>query len=111
MGLTKSGLDRFRRIIEDTLMDVLPVSLRIAGEVIAASSPGGKMAEDYMAGGKSPMGRSVFRVPKSAFQSVPIIGSTLEWLIENREIPMEIESYSERPHESLWIITCITRRV
>lgn len=114
MSLTGKSLNRFRSRVDDTLDDAFPVSLIIAGQIVAAAGPGGRAVTQYFDGGENENFRLPFRIKKSQVPSgwEPIVGASLDWKISATEtIPLEIQEAPIRPHEDRFAFVCRKRKI
>lgn len=108
--MKRAALNRFRNRVDDTLRELLPATLRIGGELIEASTPGGRASSGFEIAGEDPDRRFTFRVPKSALAERLEIGAPIGWLIDGQELALEIEDAPYRPEENVWILTAKHRR-
>ena len=111
MGITGSGINRFRGRVDAVLVDAFPVVLGIGGTTVTGSGPGGRTVTMSMEGGEAEDFRFPFRIPKGYLAAAPEVGDSVDWIIEDRTIFLEVCEAPLRPHESTWSITCRKRRV
>ena len=111
MGLTATALNNFRARVDETLVELFPVSLILPGSLtVAASGVGGKTMADFTSGGEKKEFTFAFRVPITEGWT-PAVGQKISWVIsESLTLLMELSDYSVRPHEGIHAINCKYRK-
>lgn len=113
MGLTGSGLNRFRKKVDKVLTDAFPAMIKIKGiPVEGASCPGGRTTSSFVDGGESENYRFPFRVPVANVEHHPKMGDAVDWEIDElTTLNLEVIECSRRPHEDRYQMFCRKRRV
>lgn len=113
MGLTGSGLNRFRAKVDEVLADAFPAEITWNGIPIAgASGPGGRVTSEYVEAGEKTNYRFPFRFPVTSVSAAPEMGNAIEWIIDAQTtLSLEVIECSRRPHDDRYQMTCRKRRV
>lgn len=111
MGLSASQLSRFMASADQTLSDLFPATLKIAGVRYTGTGVGGNALNAYVDGGKVAQGDRYFRISKDQLATAPAVGSSIEWLEAPTGTPrfLRLMACPIRPQETSWMLHCEPR--
>jgi len=109
MGMKLQQFARFMGRVDESLGDLFPATLRIAGQNYQATGVGGSAAMEYLEdGGQAPTGMKFFRLSKAIFADRLESGARIHWLATPAsQVALTVIDCSDRPHETSWVLRCL----
>lgn len=108
MGLRRTGMTRFERLVTTSMEDLFPGEAAIEGVSYECACSGGRVFRDFDEHGL-PVNRRMrtLRIRKDLLAAVPAIGAKIVWTPEGgTAVSLRVAELPDRPHEAAWAIVC-----